>query len=229
MLSTAAHALCTALGADWKHGSEPVCRRWYSFHGIQALVEQSRCSSGSDVRIHDSLGNAKKSKKALLWVSGQQNENITRVYFHFLPWKFPKHLFYTISKWKQCLRWCPQSKAQMLFCSSKAAVPLLLHLESMVEQDGGSVHKSGLDTSPSCPLLPQPSSTPPPPQDTSTGMQSYHRGLGGEARQAFSMALKMTTTPTGSRVPTKCTGHQKSSLLYCPMSNYIRFHLNSQH
>lgn len=58
----------------------------------------------------------------------------------------------------------------MLFCSSKAAVPLLLHLESMVEQDGGSVHKSGLDTSPSCPLLPQPSSIPlHPPLDASQG------------------------------------------------------------
>lgn len=66
-------------------GLESVGQSLYSgnkafFRELKGLTKGSRCSSGSNILIHNGLKKGKKKSKMMLWVSRHQNENITGIY-----------------------------------------------------------------------------------------------------------------------------------------------------
>lgn len=106
------------------------------------------------------VGVKQKSKKTLLWVSGHQKENITGIHFNFAPWKFPKHLFYAVSEWKQSLRsWHVRSQNPQ--CCSDLAKQLLpcflstsLGLGSMLGSKSGALCTNQAQVGPNLPQHP---------------------------------------------------------------------------
>lgn len=95
---------CTWSGLE-SVGQSPFSGNKTVFRELKCLTKGSRYSSGSDMLICNGLKKEKKKSKMMQWVSRHQNENITGIYFHSLPWKVPKHFFHTISERKQRPRW----------------------------------------------------------------------------------------------------------------------------